>query len=117
MAFFGILKNYLILTFYKYVNVIDAMTYIFLIVFSPTIEYIKTFREKKGYQLSTETNAMFVNTTPFADDFNVMSRNIKQHQTLVTDVEKKLHSMGLVIKAPKCVCIYRIMIIGLQSWD
>ena len=75
---------------------------IFLIVFNPIIEYIKTLREKQGYQLSTETNAMFVNTTPFTDDFNVMSRNIKQHQTLVTDVEKKLQSMGLVIKAPKC---------------
>ena len=45
---------------------------------------------------------MFVNTTPFADDFNVMSRNTKEHQKLVTDVEKKLQSMGLVIKAPKC---------------
>ena len=42
---------------------------IFLIVFNPIIEYIQTFREKQGYQLSTETNAMFVNTTPFADDF------------------------------------------------
>ena len=45
---------------------------------------------------------MYVNTTPFADDFNVISRNIKQHQTLVLDVEKKLQSMGLVLKAPKC---------------
>ena len=42
---------------------------IFLIVFNPIIEYIQTFREKQGYQLSTETNAMFVNTTSFADDF------------------------------------------------
>ena len=75
---------------------------IFLIVFNPIIEYIKSQKEKQGYQLTSKTNAMYVNTTPFADDFNVMSRNIKQHQTLVTDVEKKLQSMGLVLKAPKC---------------
>ena len=75
---------------------------IFLIVFNPIIEYIKSQKEKQGYQLTSKTNAMYVNTTPFADDFNVMSRNMKQHQTLVTDVEKKLQSMGLVLKAPKC---------------
>ena len=45
---------------------------------------------------------MSVNTTPFADDFNVISNNIRQHQALVTDVENKLQSMGLVMKAPKC---------------
>ena len=63
---------------------------IFLIVFNPLIEFIKNQKDKQGYQLSTKTNAMFVNTTMFADNFNVMSRNIKQHQTLVTDVEEKL---------------------------
>ena len=75
---------------------------IFLIVFNPIVEYIKSQKEKQGYQLTSQTNAMYVNTTPFADDFNVISRNIKQHQTLVLDVEKKLQSMGLVLKAPKC---------------
>ena len=45
---------------------------------------------------------MSVNTTPFANDFNFISNNIRQHQELVTDVENKLQSMGLVMKAPKC---------------
>ena len=45
---------------------------------------------------------MYVNTTPFADHFNIISRNIKQHQTLVTDLEKNFQSMGLILKAPKC---------------
>ena len=43
-----------------------------------------------------------MNTTPFADDFNIISRNSRQHQKLVTDVEKKIASMGLVIKSSKC---------------
>ena len=75
---------------------------IFLIIFNPIIEYIKCHKEKHWYQLTTKTDATFVNTTPFADDFNVISRNIRQHQALVTDVENKLQSMGLIIKAPKC---------------
>ena len=50
----------------------------------------------------TKTSAKHVITTPFADDFNVISRNTKQHQSLVTDVENKLLTMGLVLKASKC---------------
>ena len=41
-------------------------------------------------------------TTPFADDFNVISKNSTSHQKLVSDVEKKLQSMGLVLKPLKC---------------
>jgi hypothetical protein len=45
---------------------------------------------------------MCLNTTPFAYDFNVISKNITKHQILVTDVEQKLISMGLVVKTRKC---------------
>ena len=41
-------------------------------------------------------------TTPFADDFNLVTRNKTMHQELVTDVESKIKSMGLVIKPKKC---------------
>ena len=75
---------------------------IFLIGFNPLLEYIKTRKEKQGYNITTNTTAKHVITTPFADDFNVISRNIKHHQNLVTDVENKLKTMALVIKAPKC---------------
>ena len=75
---------------------------IFLTVFNPLLEYIKTQKEKQGYNITTKITAKHVITTPFADDFNVISRNIKHHQNLVTDVENKLKTMGLVIKASKC---------------
>ena len=41
-------------------------------------------------------------TTPFADSFNILANNKTMHQTLVTDVENKLLSMGVVIKPKKC---------------
>ena len=60
---------------------------IFLIIFNPLLEYIKSLKEKQGYEITTKTSAKHVNTTPFADDFNIISRNSKHHQKLVTDVE------------------------------
>ena len=41
-------------------------------------------------------------TTPFADDFNLITRNKSMHQVLVTDIENKIKSMGLVLKPKKC---------------
>jgi hypothetical protein len=75
---------------------------IFLIVFNPLLEYIKQQKKNQGYAITTKTSAQFVTTTPFADDFNIISRNSTKHQQLVSDVEIKLESMGLVVKTPKC---------------
>ena len=74
----------------------------FLIIFNPIIEYIKKQREQQGYELKTSPSAKFVVTPPFADDFNIISRNSTKHQQLVKDVEIKLKSIGLTLKAPKC---------------
>ena len=75
---------------------------IFLVVFNPIIHFIKQHQETHGYTLKTKTNVKNVSTTPFADDFNIISREHMKHQTLVTDVENKLVTMGLVIKPSKC---------------
>ena len=72
---------------------------IFLIVFNPIIEYIKQQKASQGYELKTKSCAKYVNTTPFADDFNIISRNSTKHSKLVKDVENKLASMGLILKA------------------
>ena len=41
-------------------------------------------------------------TTPFADEFNLISRNLKQQQKLLLDVKSKINLMKLVIKPSKC---------------
>ena len=64
---------------------------IFLIVFNPIIEYIKKHTETHGYEIkTTNLNALSVITTPFADGFNIITRDKALHQELVTDVEKKI---------------------------
>ena len=52
---------------------------IFLICFNPLIEYIKKFKESQGYKVE-ETKVI---TTPFSDDFNLISKNKHQHQELI----------------------------------
>ena len=71
---------------------------IFLITFKPLIEYIKRLKETQGYKIK-ETAVI---TTPFADDFNLISSNHKRHQKLISAVVEKAETMGLSFKHSKC---------------
>ena len=71
---------------------------IFIIVFNPLIEYLKT-EEKHGYQLSQSSKVI---SCPFADDFNVITTNKRTHQRVLLNVEKFAKSMNLVLEPKKC---------------
>ena len=71
---------------------------IFLICFNPLIEYIKNFKESQGYKVE-ETHVI---TTPFADDFNLISKNKIKHQELIENIEEKAKTMGFSFKPTKC---------------
>ena len=71
---------------------------VFLIAFNPLIEHIKKFKEKQGNKIK-DVNVI---TTPFADDFNLISKNKKLHQKLIEDVVHKAETMGLFFKPSKC---------------
>ena len=70
---------------------------IFLIVFNPLIEYIKTHKNTQGYKLGNTP----IITTPFADDFNLISNNNVKHRKLVADIESKA-TCDLSFKPNKC---------------
>ena len=71
---------------------------IFLMVFQPLIDVIMSFKESHGYQLG-ETKVI---STPFADDFDLISNHIKKYHNLMLDIQKKAESMGLTFKSSKC---------------
>ena len=71
---------------------------IFLVIFQPLIDFIQLHRESHGYQLGKSK----VLTTPFADDFDLITNNCKKHQKLQLDVQRKAESMGLCFKPSKC---------------
>ena len=76
---------------------------IFLIIFNPIIENIKKHKQEHGYRITIQDKpATCVVTTPFADDFNIITRNSTHHQNIVTDVEKKISTMGLIVKPRRC---------------
>ena len=41
-------------------------------------------------------------TTPFCDDFNLITKNKIQHQKIQNDIQDKATSMGFVFKPKKC---------------
>ena len=71
---------------------------LFLMVFNPIVQYIKTHEEKSGYSL----NGFKYITLPFADDFCLISTNKLTHQRLIHDINEKLISMNLLLKPSKC---------------
>ena len=79
---------------------------IFLIAFNPPIEHIKKYKESQGYAIMYETEAgtekTKVITTPFADDFNLISNDKTKHQKLIAEVEDKARDMGFEFKPSKC---------------
>ena len=71
---------------------------IFLVIFQPLIDFIQLHRESQGYKLGN----CKVLTTPFADDFDLISNHSGRHQKLQLDVQQKAESMGLLFKPSKC---------------
>ena len=66
------------------------------------------FEDKYGYNLTVKneenevTNAKKIITTPFADDFNILTGNKIHHQKIQDDIQDKATSMGLIFKPKKC---------------
>ncbi len=73
---------------------------IFLAVFNPILEALNN-ESQAGYDL----NGRKISTTPFADDFNLITSNKRVHQKLVTKIHNWTSSMGLKLKPSKCVSL------------
>ena len=71
---------------------------IFLICFNPILEDLKTFEGSDGYCLG---DISYI-TLPFADDFNLITRDIRKHRKLMARLQDLTSSMGLRLKPRKC---------------
>ncbi len=74
---------------------------IFIKVFNPLLEYLKS-EIKHGYKLDNKTSVI---TTPFADDFNIISCHAKAHQTIIRNVQRFASTMNLILEPNKCKSI------------
>ena len=71
---------------------------IFLMCFNPILEDLLKFQEVDGYCL----NGMSFITLPFADDFNLITRDLRKHKKLMARLHDLTSSMGLKLKPRKC---------------
>jgi hypothetical protein len=83
-------------------------TIIFLISFNPLLQYLKNFEEKYGYEMVVkDENYQIIEskrmlTTPFADNFNLLTGHKTRYQKIQDDLQSKTTTMGLVFKPKKC---------------
>ena len=66
--------------------------------FGPILEVLKEHEVSDGYNL----NGMGFITLPFADDFNLITRDIRKHRKLMAKLHDLTTSMGLKLKPAKC---------------
>ena len=71
---------------------------IFLSCFNPLLEYLCQIKDRAGYDL----NGTKIITTPYADDFNLITNNKVQHQKIIDQLNTYTSSMGLKLKPSKC---------------
>ena len=62
------------------------------------MEDLKRFEVSDGYSL----DGMSFITLPFADDFNLITRDVRKHKKLMARLHKLTTSMGLKLKPAKC---------------
>ena len=55
-------------------------------------------RDKYGFDM----NGTRIITTPYADDFNLLTNNKTRHQKIINELQEKTTSMGLTLKTSKC---------------
>ena len=70
---------------------------IFILCFNPIIQDLDS-NLQYGYGINGQS---FI-STPFADDFCLISRNKRTHQRLISRISKLTKSMGLKLKPSKC---------------
>ena len=70
---------------------------IFLMVFNPIIELLQS-KNDCGFNLNGEK----IITLPYADDFCLITTDLRKHQKIQNEIKSKIESMGMRLKPAKC---------------
>ena len=75
---------------------------IFLMTFNPVLQHLKLIEEKIGYKLHNENSTASFITLPYADDFCLITTDVRRHQKLIKEIDTNITSMGMKLKPSKC---------------
>ena len=75
----------------------STLAYIFILCFNPIIKSLES-----DLILGYDLNNTKIITTPFADDFCLITGNKRTHQRLINTISNQNKSMGLKLKPSKC---------------
>ena len=71
-------------------------------VFNPVLLKLKNVEEKYGYKLHSDKKTTPIITLPYADDFCLITTNLKTHQNIINEIHNNINSMGMKLKPSKC---------------
>ena len=71
-------------------------------VFNPVLQHLKNMEEDHGYKLHTDDKTTHHITLPYADDFCVITTNMRTHQKIINIIQSNISSMGMRLKPSKC---------------
>ena len=74
---------------------------IFLTVFNPIVQHLKSIEEIYGYNLNVSRYI----TLPFADDFCLITSDKRHHQKIMNEIHSITKTMNLTLKPVKCKSI------------
>ena len=71
-------------------------------VFNPVLLKLKNVEEKCGYKLCSDGKTTSVITLPYADDFCLITADLRTHKKLISEIHNNINSMGMKLKPSKC---------------
>ena len=75
---------------------------VFLMVFNPVLLKLKNMEESFGYKIHSDSKTTSVITLPYADDFCLITSNLRTHQRIINEIQSNIKSMGMKLKPSKC---------------
>ena len=75
---------------------------VFLMVFNPVLLKLKNMEEKFGYKLHSDSKTTPIITLPYADDFCLITTDLRTHQKIINEIQSNICSMGMKLKPSKC---------------
>ena len=70
---------------------------IFILAFQPIIDHLM-----QNEQYGALINEQRVITLPYADDFCLITTDMRVHKRLIKEIQSHIESMGMVLKPSKC---------------